>query len=85
LKEYGASILLNHISTNIIESLQKIITQWKEIFAFAAIRLIQVSPLKNVEFHYSTSYFSATQTSKICNLLSKKAPIFGEDVKKLLF
>ena len=43
-----------------MESLQRLFTHWKEIFAFAVMRLIHVSPLKNVEFHCSTSYISAT-------------------------
>lgn len=60
VKEYGASFLLNHTSTDIIESLQKLFPQWKEIFAFAVMRLIHASPLKNVEFHHSTSYISET-------------------------
>jgi hypothetical protein len=58
VKEYGYPFLLNNASTDIIESLQKIFMQWKEIFAFAVFRLIHVSPLKNAEFHYSTSYVS---------------------------
>jgi hypothetical protein len=66
VKEYGASFLLNHVSTDIIGSLQKIFTQWKEIFAFAVMRLIHVSSLKNVEFHYSTSYISETMGMPMC-------------------
>ena len=60
VKEYGASFLVNHISGDMIRSLKKHFPQWKEIFIFSMMRLIHVSPLKNVEFHYSTSYLSET-------------------------
>jgi hypothetical protein len=51
VKEYSASFLLNIVSTDIIESLQKTFTQWKDIFIFSMMRLIHLSPLKKVEFH----------------------------------
>ena len=60
VKEYGASFLVNHISGDMTRSLKKHFPQWKEIFIFSMMRLIHVSPLKNVEFHYSTSYISET-------------------------
>ena len=60
VKEYGASFFVNHISDDIIRSLKKHFLQWKEIFIFSVMRLIHVSPLKDVEFHYSTSYISET-------------------------
>ena len=60
VREYGASFLLNYISGDMIRSLKKHFPQWKEIFIFSMMRLIHASPLKNVEFHYSTSYISET-------------------------
>jgi transposase len=60
VKEYGASFLVHNISGDMIRSLKKHFPQWKEIFIFSMMRLIYVSPLKNVEFHYSTSYISET-------------------------
>ncbi|MGC8558637.1 MAG: transposase, partial [Nitrososphaeria archaeon] len=58
VKEYGASFLLYHISSDLMDYLKSSFPEWKEIFAFACMRLIHNSPLKNVEFHYTTSYLS---------------------------
>ena len=58
VKEYGFSFLINHISRDILDELKKRLPEWKEIFAFASMRLLHQSPMKNVEFHYITSYMS---------------------------
>lgn len=58
VKEYGASFLLYHISSDLIDYLKSSFPEWREIFTFACMRLIHNSPLKNVEFHYTTSYLS---------------------------
>jgi len=58
VKEYGASFLLYHISSDMIGILKRGFQEWKEIFAFACERLVHGSPLKNVEFYYSTSFLS---------------------------
>ncbi len=58
VKEYGASFLLQHLSSDIMKALRENFHEWKEIFVFAAMRLMHPSPLKNVEFLYRTSYLS---------------------------
>ena len=58
VKEYGSSFLINHVSHDILSELKKRLPEWKEIFAFACMRLLHQSPMKNVEFHYLTSYLS---------------------------
>ena len=58
VKEYGSSFLINHVSRDILNELKKRIPEWKDIFAFACMRLLHQSPMKNVEFHYITSYMS---------------------------
>ncbi|MGP6207951.1 transposase [Cuniculiplasma sp. SKW3] len=57
--------------------MKKHFLQWKEIFIFSMMRPIHVSPLKNVEFHYSTSYISETipdahvSTESLSNMLKE--------------
>ena len=58
VKEYGSSFLLYSISGDIIAYLSDNFPEWKEIFIFASMRLMHVSPMKNVEFYYSTSFLS---------------------------
>ena len=58
VKEYGSSFLINHVSHDILSELKNRLPEWKEIFAFACMRLQHQSPMKNVEFHYLTSYMS---------------------------
>ena len=58
VKEYGSSFLINHISRDVMDELKRHFPEWKEIFAFACMRLLHRSPMKNVEFHYITSYLS---------------------------
>jgi len=60
VKEYGASFLLQHISSDIVKELTGDFPEWKEIFIFSVMRLIHCAPLKNVSFHYATSYLSET-------------------------
>ena len=60
VKEYGASFLLQHISSDIVKELGKNFPEWKEIFIFSVMRLLHCSPLKNVPFYYATSYLSET-------------------------
>ncbi|MHB1708757.1 MAG: transposase [Thermoplasmataceae archaeon] len=60
VKEYGSSFLLQHISADLITSLRKYFPEWREIFVFACMRLVHVSPMKNVEFYYRTSFLSET-------------------------
>lgn len=60
VKEYGSSFLLNHISANMMDALKLYFPEWKEIFVFACMRLVHVSPMKNVDFHYRTSFLSET-------------------------
>jgi len=58
VKEYGASSLLMHLSGDIREALKDNFPEWKETFICAAMRIIHCSPLKNISFHYATSYTS---------------------------
>ena len=58
MKEYGSSFLLNHISPDIVNELKKRFPEWKEVFAFACMRLMHRSPIKNVEFHHISSFLS---------------------------
>ena len=60
VKEYGATFLIQHLSTDIISALRENFQEWKETFVFAAMRLMHASPMKNVEFLYRTSYLSET-------------------------
>ena len=60
VKEYGSSFLLQHISGDIAESVGNFFPEWKEIFVFSCMRLIHRSQMKNVEFHYRTSFLSET-------------------------
>ena len=58
VKEYGSSFMLHNISTDILAGLKDHFTEWMEIFVFSCMRLMYQSPIKNVEFHYHTSYIS---------------------------
>ena len=60
VKEYGSSFLLQHISGDLTASLKNYFPEWKEVFIFACMRLIHVSPMKNVDFYYRTSFLSET-------------------------
>jgi len=60
VKEYGASFLLQHISSDIVKELMGDFPEWKEIFISAVMRLLHCSPMKNISFHYATSYLSET-------------------------
>ena len=60
VKEYGATFLIQHLSNDIMKTLKEHFHEWKEIFVFAGMRLMHVSPMKNVEFLYRTSYLSET-------------------------
>ena len=56
VKEYGSTFLINHVSRDIMDELKRHFPEWKEIFAFACMRLLHQSSMKNIEFHYITSY-----------------------------
>ncbi|MCL6002430.1 MAG: hypothetical protein M1556_02140 [Candidatus Thermoplasmatota archaeon] len=60
VKEYGSSFLMQHVSGDIVQSLEDFFPEWKEIFVFSCMRLIHGSPMKNVEFHYRNSFLSET-------------------------
>ena len=60
VKEYGSAFLLQHISGDIVQSPEDFFPEWKEIFVFSCMRLIHRSPMKNVEFHYRSSFLSET-------------------------
>lgn len=58
VNKYGSSFLLYSISRDIIAFLSDNFPEWKELFIFASMRLMHISLMKNVEFYYSTSFFS---------------------------
>ena len=58
IKEYGASFLINHLAGDIIELLKGEYREWTELFSFAALRLLHNAHIKNLEFHYETSFLS---------------------------
>ncbi len=58
VKEYGATFLIQYLSDDLIMALKDNFREWKDIFVFAAMRLLHASPLKSVEFLYRTSYIS---------------------------
>ena len=58
VKEYGSAFMIHHLSSDLLSGLKKHFPEWKEIFVFACMRLMHRSPMKNVEFHYVTSYLS---------------------------
>lgn len=58
VKEYGSSFLMQHVSGDIVQSLEDFFPEWKEIFVFSCMRLIHRSPMKKVEFHYRNSFLS---------------------------
>jgi len=60
VKEYGASFLLQHISSDLVEKLRNNFPEWREIFICAVMRILHCSPLKNISFHYEASYLSKT-------------------------
>ena len=59
VKEFGASQFIKTESDDIIQNLKETFPDiWKEIFTFAVFRFFSASPLKNIQFHYQTSYLS---------------------------
>jgi hypothetical protein len=61
VKEHGATQFLHQTNSDLIELLQKYFpSDYKEIFVFAAFRLIRNSPIKNLSFLNSTSFIYNT-------------------------
>jgi hypothetical protein len=59
IKEYGASSYLRAIAGDIEERLKKHYPwEYKEIFVFSVLRLLEQSPLKRLGFYYRNSYLS---------------------------
>ena len=46
IKEYGASFLVNHLAGDIIELLKGEYQEWRELFSFAALRLLHNAHIK---------------------------------------
>jgi hypothetical protein len=58
-KEYGASNFLKSISKDILQKLEQSFPNiWKSIFVLSVIRLLNQSPLKNMDFFYKESFLS---------------------------
>nr|QNO51529.1 hypothetical protein CBNPKNJC_00044 [Methanosarcinales archaeon ANME-1 ERB6] len=59
VREYGASTYLRAIAVDIEESLKRHYPQeYKELFVFSALRLLEQTPLKRFGFYYQNSYLS---------------------------
>lgn len=59
LKEYGASRLITHLSTDIKQELQKIYSEdWQTIFCMSVIRFFKNAPIKNMKTHFIYSHLS---------------------------
>lgn len=59
VKEYGASFFLKEAGDDLVTLLKEHYSdKWQEMFVFAAMRLLYSTPIKNLEFHYSTSFLS---------------------------
>lgn len=59
IKEFGASALINYLEKDLKNKLLKYFpNDWEEIFSFAAFRLFESSPIKNLQHHFTHSYFS---------------------------
>jgi transposase len=59
-KEYGAThILINILGKDLVEGLQKDFPRlWQQILVLALQKLLNQSPLKNIEYYYQESYLS---------------------------
>jgi transposase len=58
-KEYGVTAFLTSNFSHYTQLLEKHFPQlWKSIIVLAFVRLLHQSPIKNVEFHYLSSYLS---------------------------
>ncbi|MEW6003583.1 MAG: transposase [Nitrospirota bacterium] len=59
VKEFGASQFIAKESKDLIQNLKEVFPDtWKEIFTFAVFRFFSSSPLKNIRYHYQSSYLS---------------------------
>ena len=63
VKEYGAAKFLMDANKDIIDHL-KLFPQWREILAFFIARFMHCSAIKNIQFHYATSYLSDVINAK---------------------
>ncbi len=61
VKEYGATQFLMDLNKDIIDLIKKYFpNDWREIFVFAAFRLLRNSPIKNLDFLNTTSFIYDT-------------------------
>ena len=61
VKEYGATFFLMENNKEIIDAVKRVYPHdWRKIISFAMFRFMYNSPIKNLSFHYSTSYLSNT-------------------------
>lgn len=82
VKEYGISNFIQNNLTNYIELLQKHFPiTWQSILALAYGRFAESSPMKNMKFHYESSYISELYpNAKISkNSISKLLTELGRD------
>jgi len=90
VKEYGASFFLNEIGGDVVSLLKEYYSdRWQEIFVFASMRLLYNTPIKNLEFHYSTSYMSemfpdAHLSEKVVGETLREIGLEGENSKRFL-
>ncbi|MEM4058694.1 MAG: hypothetical protein QXZ12_08255 [Thermoplasmata archaeon] len=58
VKGYGASSFFMNISGELRDALKDHFSQWRGIFVFACMRIINVTPIKNLEFYYNEACLS---------------------------
>jgi len=59
VKEYGITVAIDHLFTDVISALKKFFPAcWQRLIILAYGRLVYQSSLKNMSFHYSSSYLS---------------------------
>ena len=76
VNEYGATFFLMENNKDIIDAVKRVYPHdWREIISFAMFRFMYNSPIKNLSFHYSTSYLSNTL---------RNVPLSPKPVAKLL-
>lgn len=85
VKEYGATKFIMDANEDVIDVLKSIFPDyWGEILAFSIARLMHCSAIKNVQFHYSTSYLSNTVKARSSpKSISKMLKDVGMDRKRV--
>lgn len=86
IKEFGASALVNHLEKDLKTKLLKYFpNDWEEIFSFAAFRLFESSPIKNLQHHFTHSIFSDifSKANLLPKNISQKLEKLGSDREQM--